>query len=114
MIDEAENGPRIVRRALRRRRTTVNVVGRLDDPGAERTLVLLSHHDAAQTGWLFDQTLPRKLNEWFPGLRARGKTQPPQWWIGVAGQLGALLGAASGRRGAAAAGSPSLAWPRAW
>ena len=50
VLDEAENGPRIVRRALRRRRTTVNVVARLDDQDADRTLVVLSHHDAAQTG----------------------------------------------------------------
>ena len=104
VLDEAENGPRIVRRALRRRRTTVNVVARLDDPGADRTLVVLSHHDAAQTGLLYDQTLQRKLNERFPGLLRRVKTQPPQWWIGVAGQLGALLGAATGRRAAAATG----------
>ena len=104
VLDEAENGPRIVRRALRRRRTTVNVVARLDDPGADRTLVVLSHHDAAQTGRLYDQTLQRKLNERFPGLLRRVKTQPPQWWIGVAGQLSALLGAATGRRAAAATG----------
>jgi hypothetical protein len=104
VLDEAENGPRIVRRALRRRRTTVNVVARLGDPGADRTLVVLSHHDAAQTGLLYDQTLQRKLHERFPGLLRRVKTQPPQWWIGVAGQLGALLGAATGRRAAAATG----------
>ena len=104
VLDEAENGPRIVRRALRRRRTTVNVVARLDDQNAERTLVVLSHHDAAQTGWLFDQTLQRKFDERFPGLLRRVKTQPPEWWIGVAGQLGALLGAASGRRAVAATG----------
>jgi Zn-dependent M28 family amino/carboxypeptidase len=104
VLDEAENGPRIVRRAVRRRRTTVNVVARVENPGADRTLVVLAHHDAAQTGLLFDQTLQRKFNEWFPGLLRRVKTQPPQWWIGVAGQLGALLGAARGRRGAAATG----------
>ncbi len=104
VLDEAENGPRIVRRVLRRHRTTVNVVARLGDPDADRTLVVLSHHDAAQTGLLFDQTLQRKFNERFPGLLRRVKTQPPQWWIGVAGQLVALLGAASGRRAAAATG----------
>ena len=104
VLDEAENGPRIVRRALRRRRATVNVVGRVDNPDANRTLVVLAHHDAAQTGWLFDQTLQRKFNERFPGLLARVRTQPPQWWIGVAGQLGALLGAAARRRMPAAAG----------
>ena len=57
VLDEAENGPRIVRRALRRQQTTVNVVARAGDPDGARTLVLLAHHDAAQTGRLFDQSL---------------------------------------------------------
>ncbi len=104
VLDEAENGPRITRRVLRRRRSTVNVVARVTPAGADRTLVVLAHHDAAQTGRLFDQTLQRRLNERYPGFLRRFKTQPPQWWIGVAGQVGALLGAASGRRAAAAAG----------
>jgi Zn-dependent M28 family amino/carboxypeptidase len=104
VLDEAENGPRIVRRALRRRRTTVNVVARVDNPGADRTLVVLAHHDAAQTGRVFDQTLQRRLSERFPGLLRRVKTQPPIWWIGVAGPLAAVLGATSGRRAAAVTG----------
>jgi hypothetical protein len=104
VLDEAENGPRVVRRALRRRQTTVNVVARLGDPAADRTLVVLAHHDAAQTGQVFDQTLQRTLNERFPGLLRRVKTQPPIWWIGVAGPLGALLGAVSRRRAAATTG----------
>jgi hypothetical protein len=109
VLDEAENGPRVVRRALRRRRTTVNVVARLDDPGADRTLVVHAHHDAAQTGRVFDQTLQRRLNERFPSLLPRVKTQPPIWWIGVAGPLGALLSAARGRRAAAATGLAAAA-----
>ena len=104
VLDEAENGPRIVRRALRRRRTTVNVIASGGDPGADRTLVVLAHHDAAQTGRVFDQTLPRRLSERFPGLLARVKTQPPIWWIGVAGPLAALVGAAGRRRTPAAVG----------
>ena len=104
VLDEAENGPRVVRRVLRRRRTTVNVVARVGHPGADRTLVVLAHHDAAQTGRVFDQTLQRRLSERFPGLLRRVKTQPPIWWIGVAGPLAALVGAAGGRRAAAGAG----------
>ena len=104
VLDEAENGPRIVRRALRRRRATVNVVARVSDPNADRTLVVLAHHDAAQTGRVFDQTLQRRLNERFPALLLRVKTQPPIWWIGVAGPLGALLGAVSRRRAVTTAG----------
>src|SRR5262245_24960269 len=38
IVDEAQNGPRLLRRALRRRRTTVNVVARWGDPEAARTV----------------------------------------------------------------------------
>jgi acetylornithine deacetylase/succinyl-diaminopimelate desuccinylase-like protein len=113
VLDEAENGPRIVRRALRRRRTTVNVVARLDDTGADRTLVVLSHHDAAQTGRLFDQTVQRRLNERFPGLLRRFKTSFPSggsaWRDSSVPCLGRRAAAARRRRW----GSQSLAWQRA-
>jgi acetylornithine deacetylase/succinyl-diaminopimelate desuccinylase-like protein len=79
LVDEAQNGPRLFRRALRRRRQTVNVVARSGDPVGERTLLVLAHHDAAQTGRVFDQTLQRKIHERFPDLLVRFKTQPPQW-----------------------------------
>jgi hypothetical protein len=105
LLDEAENGPRVARRLLRRRKTTVNVVGRLGDPDAKRTLIVLAHHDAAQTGRLFDQGLQMKINTRFPGGLQRFKTQPPQWWIGMAAPLGALVGAITPRRGPAAFGA---------
>ena len=104
LADEVENGPRLFRRALRRRRGTVNVVARSGDPAGERTLLVLAHHDAAQTGRVFDQTLQRKIHERFPNLLVRFKTQPPQWWLGLAAPLGALASALSGRRGPARAG----------
>jgi Peptidase family M28 len=105
VLDEAENGPRVVRRVLRRRKTTVNVLARLGDPHAARTLVVLAHHDAAQAGRMFDQRLQRRVHERFPNLLQRFKTQPPQWWIGMAAPLGAILTAVTRRRGAAAAGA---------
>lgn len=104
VLDEAENGPRVARRLLRRRKTTVNVVARLGDRGADRTLVVLAHHDAAQTGRIFDQSLQRKIHERFPDLLRRFKTQPPQWWIGMASPLGTIASAITGRRRPAAAG----------
>jgi hypothetical protein len=104
LLDEAQNGPRIVRRALRRRRQTVNVVARAGDPEGERTLLVLAHHDAPQTGLIFDQTLQRRIHERFPHLLERFKTQPPQWWIGLAAPLGALVSAILGRRAPAATG----------
>jgi Peptidase family M28 len=103
IVDEAQNGPRIVRRATRRRRTTVNVIARVGEPRIG-TLVVLAHHDAPQTGLLFDQTLQRKIHQWAPQLLARVRTPPPQWWIGLAGPLCTLAAAAGARRRFAHAG----------
>jgi Peptidase family M28 len=106
IVDEAQNGPRVLRRAVRRRRKTVNLVARLGEhehmAGAngrpvEGTVVVLAHHDAPQTGFLFDQTLQRKIHELAPQLLERVKTPPPQWWVGLAGPLLTVLGAVTGR-----------------
>lgn len=108
IVDEAQNGPRIVRRLLRRRRTTVNLLARIgfDEgaEGAEGTLVVIAHHDAPQTGMLFDQTLQRRLYERAPQILESTKTPPPQWWVGLAGPLATIAAAAGLRRGFARAG----------
>jgi acetylornithine deacetylase/succinyl-diaminopimelate desuccinylase-like protein len=101
IVDEAQNGPRIVRRLARRRRATVNVIARVGDrggaPGDSGTLVVLAHHDAPQTGVIFDQTVLRRLHELAPDFIERQKTPPPQWWIGLAGPL-CTIAAVIGRR----------------
>ena len=106
IVDEAQNGPRIVRRLVRRRRTTVNLLARIahEDGLQAGTLVVLAHHDAPQSGVLFRQTLQRWIYERAPGLLERGKTPPPQWWVGLAGPLSTIVAAASGRRRFARAG----------
>jgi hypothetical protein len=109
IVDEAQNGPRILRRLVRRRRTTVNLVARVGEQGADQhdqigTLVVLAHHDAPQTGLLFDQTLQRRLHDLAPGLLERVKTPPPQWWIGLAGPLSTVAAAVGDRRRLARAG----------
>jgi hypothetical protein len=132
IVDEAQNGPRILRRIVRRRRTTVNVVARVgeqqggdtDDGRRERgargidtggwridaseqridTLVVLAHHDAPQTGLVFDQTLQRRLYERVPRLFDRIKSPLPQWWIGLAGPLCTIAAVVRRGRGAARAG----------
>jgi len=104
ILDEAENGPRVFRRALRRKQSLVNVVARLGDPEAERTLVVLAHHDAPQTGAIFDQTLQRKAFEVAPKFMDRFKTSIPHWWGALAGPLATIAAAVSGRRAGARAG----------
>lgn len=104
VFDEAQNGPRIVRRLVRRERRTVNVVARAGDPDAERTLVILAHHDAAQTGALFDQTLQRKVWELAPWLIEGRKTSPPHWWLSPGSFVLSLAGGLTARRGLQLAG----------
>jgi hypothetical protein len=111
IVDEAHNGPRILRRLVRRRRGTVNVVARIGGAGApgsgdgeHSTLVVLAHHDAPQTGKLFDQTLQRRLYERAPQVLERFKTPLPQWWVGLGGDIATALAALTGRRGFARAG----------
>lgn len=96
IVDEAHNGPRILRRLVRRRRDTVNLIARAGDPLAAPTLVVIAHHDAPQTGRLFDQTLQRKLHERAPHVLERFKTPLPQWWFGFVGPLATLSAALRG------------------
>jgi hypothetical protein len=93
LIDEIENGPRILRRFVRSEKQTVNVVASIGEHGSERTVVVLAHHDAAQTGRIFDQTWAKTLHRVMPDRIERATFQFPQWWIGVAGPALTLLSA---------------------
>ncbi len=105
MADDAANGPRIWRRIATRPKTTTNVVAEIGPADAERTLVLLAHHDAAPTGQIFDQSLQRWLARRFPRLIERANASLPLWWPIVGAPLLVALGAATRRRGLLAAGT---------
>jgi acetylornithine deacetylase/succinyl-diaminopimelate desuccinylase-like protein len=96
IADDCSNGPRVMRRLLTRPQRTQNVVARIGDPDAPQTLVVLAHHDAAATGFIFDQRLSYAVAERFPGLIARTDTAPPMWLAVMSGPvligLGSLLG----------------------
>jgi len=94
MADDFPPGKRRLRRALPRR-TTYNVVCELGDPAAERTVVLIAHHDAAHSGLVFHPALPELAARL--GLTERTDTSPPLMAPVVAGPVLAALGAASGR-----------------
>lgn len=104
LVDEIQNGPHLLRRMVRRRQKTVNVIAVAGDPQADRTLVVLAHHDAAQGGAIFDQSWAKAIYARRPDIMEAGTKQVPQWWLGVAPGFLTLLAALTGRRRPAQAG----------
>jgi hypothetical protein len=80
------------RRALPQR-STHNVVAEAGDPAARRTLVVLAHHDAARTSFLFDQRLVRLVWERLPRLVERLDRWPPLMALVIGGPALVALGA---------------------
>ena len=104
VADDLRVGPRLLRRLLPKRRTT-NVVAEVGDREAERTLVLVAHHDAAHTGMVFHPEGPRAMARAFPKFFEHVNTTPPTMWPAFAGPMLAGLGALAGRGGVRAFGA---------
>lgn len=94
--------PRYLRKALPRRET-FNVVCELGDPEAERTVVLVAHHDAANAGLVFHPGIPELVSK--TGLFERLDTSPMLMAPVIGGPLLSGLGALSGKRWLAGAGA---------
>jgi Zn-dependent M28 family amino/carboxypeptidase len=99
IADDVSNGPRVFRRLSTPPRPTWNVVAQCGDPAAERTLVVLAHHDAAPTGAIFDDTAQVWFGETFPGIIERMDTSLPLWWALLSMPALVALGAAKHRKG---------------
>ncbi|HEV7562513.1 MAG TPA: M28 family peptidase [Solirubrobacterales bacterium] len=95
IADDFPPGQRRLRRLLPRR-TTYNVVCELGDPKAERTVVVIAHHDAAHSGLVFHPQIPLIADRL--GLIERTDTSPALMAPVVGGPILAALGALSGRR----------------
>jgi len=95
MATDFPPGKRLIRRLLPRR-TTYNVVCDLGPADAERTIVLIAHHDAAHSGLVFHPRLPHIADRL--GMIERSDTSPPLMAPVVGGPVLAALGALSGRR----------------
>ena len=104
IADDISNGPRFFRKATTEPRTTQNVVATCGDPGAEHTLVVLAHHDAAPTGAIFDERGQAWVGEHFPGVIERIDTSLPLWWPVVAAPAAIAFAARKRRRGMIRAG----------
>jgi Peptidase family M28 len=95
IADDFPPGQRRLRRLLPRR-TTYNVLCELGDPEAERTVVVIAHHDAAHSGIVFHPQLPLIGDRL--GLIERTDTSPPLMAPVVGGPILAALGALAGSR----------------
>lgn len=95
MASDYPPGPRLLRLLLPRR-TTYNVVCELGDTEAERTVVVIAHHDAAHSGLVFHPALPKLADRL--GLIERTDTSPPLMAPVVGGPVLAALGALTGWR----------------
>jgi hypothetical protein len=95
IADDFPPGQRRLRRLLPKR-TTYNVVCEIGDPEAERTIVLIAHHDSAHSGLVFHPKLPQIGDRL--GLVERTDTSPMLMAPVVGGPLLAALGALSGWR----------------
>jgi Peptidase family M28 len=94
--DDLGHGRRWFRRALLPHRSTWNVVAETGDPAAERTVVLIGHHDAAHSGVIFHPLLPRIPLKLAPRWHAQaGRSFPLLYavWLGpVIVCAGSLIG----------------------
>ncbi len=105
IADDVANTHRVFRRRLSKPLPTQNVVAIAGDPDADRTLVVMAHHDAASTGLIFDPRFQAWLAQEFPGLVERLDTSFPLWWLVLAGPAAVALGAALRRRSLIALGT---------
>jgi len=103
--DDVGGGRLWFRRRFLPSRPTWNVVAATGDRDADRTLVLVAHHDAAHWGLLFHPGVLPLMHRHAPGLLERTDTSPPLMAPVFAGPLLVALGALTGRRRATTAGS---------
>src|SRR6266511_2534889 len=103
-IDDLPPRRRLLRRALRRR-PIHNVVAEVGPADAERTVVLVAHHDAAHAGLVYHPAIPELVFGRAPWLIQRVDTSPALFAPVVA--IPALIagGAATGKRGLVKAGT---------
>jgi hypothetical protein len=95
MASDFPPGKRLLRRLLPRR-TTYNVLCELGPAEAERTVVVIAHHDAAHSGLVFHPELPNIADRL--GLIEGQDTSPALMAPVIGGPILAALGALTGRR----------------
>jgi Peptidase family M28 len=95
--DELPPGRRRFRRMLPAR-SCHHVLGELGPPDAERTIVVMAHHDSAHTAFFFNPAIPRTVGETAPWVFEQNDTSPPLMWPLVGAPALVAAGAALGSR----------------
>jgi hypothetical protein len=102
--DETPPGRRRFRRLLPKR-TAHHVLAELGPPDADRTVVLMAHHDAAHSAFFFNPAITEAIAERFPQVFEDNDTSPPLMWPVVGGPALVAAGAALGSRALTTAGT---------
>src|SRR4051794_21657914 len=97
IADELPPGRRRFRRMLPKR-TAHHVIAEMGPPDAERTIVVMAHHDAAHTAFFFNPAITEAIGERAPWVFEDNDTSPPLMWPTVAGPAVVAAGAALGSR----------------
>jgi hypothetical protein len=98
VYDDVSGGRLWFRRRTLPHRSTWNVVAELGNPAAERTIVFVSHHDAAHSGLVFHPALPRVAMERMPALHEQANQSVPIIYGVFLGPLLLALWGLTGRR----------------
>jgi len=93
------------RRLCGRPKRTWNVVSEAGDATAERTLVVVAHHDAAHSGAIFDPALPEAIHRVAPWVFEKANTSPPLMWLVLGGPALVAAGGVTGSRRARLVGT---------
>jgi hypothetical protein len=98
IADEMPPGGRRFRRLLPNR-SCHQVLGEIGPADAERTVVVMAHHDAAHTAFFFNPAITETVGEAAPWVFEQNDTSPPLMWPVAGGPALVALGALLGSRG---------------
>ncbi len=97
IADELPPGGRSFRRLLPER-SCHHVLAELGPEDAERTIVVMAHHDAAHTAFFFNPAITEAVGNNAPWLFENANTSPPLMWPVVGGPALVAAGAMTGSR----------------
>src|SRR6478672_8573273 len=104
VADELPPGRRRFRRLLPKR-TCHHVLAEIGPEDADRTIVVMGHHDAAHTAFFYNPAITEAVGENAPWVFEDNDTSPPLMWPLVAGPGMVAAGAALGSRKLAGLGA---------